>query len=518
MALELVRESIDCEQLLGENTVDTVIRDEYIIPDTHPDTSEILMLDAKPTIINKEVMQDKVYVEGQIEYNLLYLAKGEENRGIHNVVYTGKFSDYITVNGAEHKNMCDVECYVESVECKIVNDRKVAMEGIIKQKADVYKNYNFEVVKDVTGVSDIQLLKRPSSVDKVVGTVDGDILLKSHIQIPISKPQIGTVLKCDVHVHKKEVRLLDGKVNLSALGKVAVLYKAKDSNELGYVEDEVILNKEMEMPNIDSSMSNMSNLSLSAMDYDIKEDDLGEARILDVEALVKAMTKVINKEEIDVVEDAYSPHMMMDMSKNTYELNVIHGQSEGQNIVKGNIDAADARPAEIIMSSGNACVLERKIVEDKVVLEGLVDVKVLYKTTDENREIDVVTDQIPFTTTMEMPGAKIDMQCMARVNLESLETGIEANTIAVKAVVSSFAKTNYGVKKEFITDVRPIEGEIPTKKASITIYSVQPGDSLWKISKKYLTTSDVLMKVNEIDNPEMIKVGQKLIIPGRALL
>ena len=79
MDMELIKENIECEQLLDEDFSDTVVKAEYVIPDTHPDVNEVLMIDTKPFIVAKEVMQDKVLVEGQVEYTILYLAKGRRN-------------------------------------------------------------------------------------------------------------------------------------------------------------------------------------------------------------------------------------------------------------------------------------------------------------------------------------------------------------------------------------------------------------------------------------------------------
>ena len=59
---------------------------------------------------------------------------------------------------------------------------------------------------------------------------------------------------------------------------------------------------------------------------------------------------------------------------------------------------------------------------------------------------------------------------------------------------------------------------IAPKKASIIIYIVQSGDTLWKIAKKYSTTVDKLMEINEIEIPELIKPGDKIIIEGRAVI
>ena len=47
---------------------------------------------------------------------------------------------------------------------------------------------------------------------------------------------------------------------------------------------------------------------------------------------------------------------------------------------------------------------------------------------------------------------------------------------------------------------------------SILPYSVQSGDTLAKIAKKYNVTMEQLIKWNDIKNPDMITVGQQLKI------
>ena len=47
-------------------------------------------------------------------------------------------------------------------------------------------------------------------------------------------------------------------------------------------------------------------------------------------------------------------------------------------------------------------------------------------------------------------------------------------------------------------------------------YIVMPGDALWKIAKKYSTTVEAILKSNieRIKNPNLIQVGQSLVIPN----
>ncbi|MCY6485590.1 DUF3794 domain-containing protein [Clostridium aestuarii] len=520
MAMKLIKENIEYEQLLGEETMDIVIKEEYVVPDIQPDVKSILMLDSQPKITNREVMHDKVYLEGQIKYNVLYMANTDEDSEAYNAIYTKSFSTYIEMRGVQADMKCTAECYIEHMECNIINERKVAVEGIIKLKSSIYKKYEIEAVKDVEDIDDIQFLKNPSSVDKIVGVVNGELVSKSHMQVSMDKPEIGKILKCNVTIHKKEVKLLEGKIQIEAFTRVEVCYKAQNSRELYKIEDDVFISDEVEFEGIDYFMDNNTEFVIEDVEYDVKDNDLGERRIVDVESLIKTETRVMYKAEVDMIEDAYSPTKLLEMDKTNYELNVMLGQNTYETIVKENIELnnKNIRATEVVLCCGKTCVTDKKIVEDKVVIEGLARVDVIYKTDDKEEYIGIASQEIPFNCTVDIPGAKIDMSCMVKIYLENLEAFVEANTIAVKGIIKAYASVNYSTNKEFLVDIVPSEDNVINKKASITIYVVQDGDTLWKIAKKYCTTVDDLVKINEIENEDNIMVGEKLIIPGRAVI
>ena len=50
-------------------------------------------------------------------------------------------------------------------------------------------------------------------------------------------------------------------------------------------------------------------------------------------------------------------------------------------------------------------------------------------------------------------------------------------------------------------------------KASVTIYSVDKGDTLWNIAKRFGSTVDDIVRTNGIENPDNIQIGQKIYIP-----
>ncbi len=520
MEINLIRENIEYEQLLGENTADTVVKEEYVIPDTHPDVREILMLDVKAVINSKEIIEDKVYLEGQLQYNVLYISKDQERTDVENVIYSSKFSNTIDIVGARPEMICDTECFVEHMECKIVNERKICLEGILKLKSEVYKSFSFQIVKDIEAVNDVQYLKNPTSIDKVTRSFNGELVGKANIKVPMDKPEVLKVIKCDVNIHKKEVKLYDEKILINAFATINMMYKGKDSRELFYVEQEVMLNKEMNFQDVNPYMESYTDFIVDAMNYDIKEDDLGEKRIIDVEFLIKTNTRAMHKEDVDMIEDVYSPTTKLEMDKKDYGLNVMQGQLLTETLVKGDIELNSnmAKASKIIMCNANVCVTDKKVIEDKVIIEGIMNVTVLYRSDDEDKCLAAVSEEIPFTCGAEILGTKINMSSVCKATLENINADIEAGSISVRAVVKVYTRVSYMVQKKFLVDVYPIEAEVPKKKASITIYVVQSGDTLWKIAKKYNTTMQEIARVNAIEEPNVIKVSQKLIIPGRIVI
>ena len=60
-------------------------------------------------------------------------------------------------------------------------------------------------------------------------------------------------------------------------------------------------------------------------------------------------------------------------------------------------------------------------------------------------------------------------------------------------------------------DVQPLDTEKLQKLPGIVGYIVQPGDSLWKIAKKFHTTVDNIMDTNGLTS-DLLQPGEKLIL------
>jgi len=516
--IDVRKESVQFEQLLRENNSNTILKEEYLIPDTHPDVQQVLTVEARPMIINKELIGDKIVLEGKIEYTVIYLAK-EDGLVVNSVNYNQNFANNIDLNQGEYKVICEAQCNVEHIEATIMNERKISIQGIITIDWELYKSNEFEFVKDIEGSDEVEVLKKTETINKISANEDVELMGKCMIRVGMDKPQINKILKCSLRLHKKEVKIAEDKIYLGCYCKLNILYKGDDSKDIISLEDDIYLSKEEEVKGVTSDMIPTSCYEISNNDLMLEEDDLGEVRIINDEFIVKANVKIFSKENIDMIQDAYSNKCLIGLKKDEHEVGILHGSNNSETIVKHNIQLRenDLKPEHIISANAAIILTDKQVMKDRVVVEGIVKADVLYKTTDDEKYLSSVKAEIPFSAAIDIFGADEKMKSIVKGNLESIDAAIEGNSIAIKATIILSGKILYEMNKQFISDIIEEEGDMPEKKASITIYVVGADDTLWDLAKKYNTTVGDLIKINKIEDTEHIEQGQKLIIPGRAI-
>ncbi|WP_459480131.1 DUF3794 and LysM peptidoglycan-binding domain-containing protein [Clostridium saccharoperbutylacetonicum] len=516
--IDVIKENVQCEQLLRENNTNTLLKDEYLIPDTHPDVQEILTVEARPMIMSKDLIGDKIVIEGKVEYTVIYLAR-EDGLIANSVNYTQNFSNNIDLKQGENRVICEAECNVDHIDANIMNERKIAIQGIINIDWELYKSNEFEFVKDIEGNDDVEVLKNTETINKINAAQDIEMTGKSMIRVGMDKPQINKILKCSMLLHKKEAKIVDDKIQLGCYCKLNILYKGEDSKDILPLEDDVYLSKEEAISGITSDMFPTATYEITNNNLMLEEDDLGEVRIINDEIVVKVNVKIFSKENIDTIKDAYSPKCLLGLQKEDHDIGILQGMNNTEAIVKHNIQLKenDLRPEHIIAVNGNIILTDKQIMRDRVAVEGIIKVDILYKTTDEDRYMASIKAEVPFSAMIDISGADENMKSIVKAYLDNIDAFIEGNSIAIKANIILNGKILYEMNKEFISDIIEEEGNVPEKKASITIYVLGEGDNLWNLAKRYNTTVGDLIKINKIEEPEHMAPGQKIIIPGRAI-
>ena len=175
---------------------------------------------------------------------------------------------------------------------------------------------------------------------------------------------------------------------------------------------------------------------------------------------------------------------------------------------------AGQRVLQICHSDGLVKIDDVQIKENGLQIDGVMEAQILYLTADDTAPVAAFTEMIPFQMMAEVPGIKADSVYQLEPGLEQISAVmLGGDTVESKAVVTMDILVLNQVCEQVILGVReePVDVEKLKQMPGIVGYIVQPGDSLWKIARKFHTSVDEIMAANHLTD-SMIHPGDKLIL------
>jgi nucleoid-associated protein YgaU len=110
------------------------------------------------------------------------------------------------------------------------------------------------------------------------------------------------------------------------------------------------------------------------------------------------------------------------------------------------------------------------------------------------------------------------LNTIQREGAELQNLNLDGNQLFLKATAVSEASKNriWDAIKQVDPNFADLKHDIEVRQGNQT-YTVQPGDTLSKISKRFYGDPNKypqIAKANNLENPDQIKAGQQLLIPA----
>ncbi|KXG76190.1 DUF3794 and LysM peptidoglycan-binding domain-containing protein [Thermotalea metallivorans] len=516
MAVELIRDLLKIDQLVGEEYAQALVEGDIVVPDAKPDISRILSVDGIVNITGKEAVQDKIIVDGIVQFKILYASDGGD-QPVYSMNASAGFSQNIDIPGTTAEMNCMVMGEIEHIDFHIVNERKVAVKTVLNLSGRSFGVSKMDILREIHGLSDIQVLKERVRYSDLVGSSSSETIVRENFEIEENMPEIREILRCDAHAVEKETKVTDGKVIVSGMVKTNTLYVGEDDrNPLCLMKHEIPFTHFVEVPAAMGHMDCKIELKVDEVYADVKENTDGEKKLFEIEAIVKITAAVSEAEEKEVIIDAYSPSKKIKIEKKrvSYHLNV--GSNASNVIVKETLEIPDHLPEAFRVFNVHVkpVITDYRLVEDKNVMEGIIEANVLYLSQDKDQPIHSFRQEIPFRHFIEIPGVDDSMKADICLSIHDVDYSlINPEQVEVKVNVGASCVVAKNAQVEVVVHAEESDEPVDMQqRPSITIYFVQPGDTLWKIAKRYHTTISELVETNDIQNPNMLMPGDRLII------
>ncbi|KXL52087.1 putative cell wall hydrolase LytN precursor [Anaerotignum neopropionicum] len=515
MPMEWEKEEIVLKQQGGTQASQILLEGDIIAPDSKPDVNEVLCCHGKIKMRDVRVGDDRINLSGDLDLNILYSSdKGED--AVYAMNASLPIEDIIYMDGLEKDMQVKLSTVLEHLDCEVVNDRKLGVKAVIGLKADADRLHKVDAVVPNEG-NGMAFLKDKIYMEEVVAEKKDRFTIKEEITLPETAAAVGEILASEFSLADQEIRPMDGKVMIRSNLLMDILYTDDQGTGTVHVWSEKIpFNGYLEAEGITPKSTVDLDLTIGETSVKIVLDDDGEPKILDVDVTILGELSAWEAIEKTVVTDAYAPGMEVEVMRETVTYPVSVGRTKNQFSVKEKITLnSDELPMlQAGKAWGSLMIQDVNAMEDTIQVEGVLSVEILYFCQEDDHAVCMVKKGIPFTQKIEMKGVSPKDGINVKGSVEDIDFQILSDREG--ELLSSMILEVYASREEkavLVTDIYLKNTEKPLKPiAGAVIYTVQPGDSLWTIAKRFDTTIARILMVNDIENPDLIYPGQKLLI------
>lgn len=519
MSLELVKESIKINNLIGEDTAQTVIEHDIIVPDTNPDAARILLIDGEVYEKSSEVLQDKVAVNGAIRYKILYISD-DESRKVRSINNSSDFSYNVDVLNARFGLKANVKCEIEHIDYEILYGRKIKVKSIVRFDVKVCEEAEYDFVNNINGLEDIETLRDYIDINSTLGESSAYCNVNESIEIPAGKPTIKEILRSDVKVVGKDYKVSDNKIIAKGDLNILTLYIADDEeNSIQFMEHELPFTQFIDLQGINDTCECEVDYKLINYSFRAAEDNDGELRFLNAEVELMLRAQAYERKKVDILADAYSLSRKLTIEQKPFKSKKIVSKEKNQINIKETVYVDGDNPgiAQVFNVLSKPSLLECNIQNGAVTIEGAINNSILYLANNSEQPVSCYDCEIPFKQNIEIKDINPKMGCEIELDVEHCNYSmLSANEVEIRAIINVCVKVIDTVDVPLVTKVNesPLD-EKRSENPSITIYFSQPEDNMWKIAKKYYTTVDNIKKINNLSDEDNILPGQQIIIPRK---
>ena len=495
MPLTLAKETMDMnwKDAAASGSSQILLEGDMIVPDSKPDLQELLRCQGNVKIREKHVTDDRISFSGDLEISVLYRAKNGE-RPLYAMQASLPLEDFLHIDGLEKDMETSLDVVPEHLDCQIINDRKIGVKAVLGE-----------------GIESLQGILR---MEQNTAPLKDRFTVKEEITLPSAKPEIADVLWQTIDLIEQDIRAMDGKVMVRGNLRICMLYCDTEGN-LGSFCEKIPFSGYLEGEGIEPKTELTGTLQIEDAKLTPTVDEDGEARQLAVDVAVSAALQGRETVEREILQDAYAPTGTVTLEKETITYPVTVGSGKNQFSLKERIHLAESEKPLLRAEEvwGEVRLSEARTTTDAVEADGVLTVSLLYHCENDETPLCMLERGIPFGQMMELRGVEEGDNAAVQLRLDDLDFQMLSEQEGeLRAAVTMEAVVLRDETAEIVKDITPEEEAAPSPTAGAIIYMVQPQDTLWKIAKRYRTTVEDILSINEIENPDLIYPGQKLLI------
>lgn len=512
--MELKKEDIQMLRVKSKATSQVTFDTDYNVPDVKPDIARMIQNKGDVTIEEVRLNDGHAFFKGNLKVDLLYV--GEEEGKVYSLSAKLPLEENLNLEGIITGDKMCLKWEIEDLSVHTIHSRKLNIKAIVTFFAvvDELAGVRLPVAMEEDGIS---VKKKKMRLMSLAVHKKDTMRIKEEITLASNKPNIAELLWHTAEIRGLDLRPEDNMVRAKGELFVFALYIGDDENNpLQWVEYSIPFQGEVECSG--STQEMISNIDTAVIQHgiEIKPDSDGEERILMVDVVLELNMKLYREEEHDLILDVYTPakECIPHGRQEVLESLLVRNYSKCRVSDRIEVKETQGKILQICHSQGKIKLDKTRVVENGILAEGIVHMKVLYIVGNDNMPFYSMEAMVPFTHVVEARGITEDCIYYLKTELEQLSTTmVDSNEIEVKATVGLNALV-VKCETEMVIDKveeKPLDMKKIQAMPGILVYMVKPEDTLWDIAKRFYTTVEEICQLNEIEETAL-KPYQPLLL------
>ena len=315
-------------------------------------------------------------------------------------------------------------------------------------------------------------------------------------------------MKAELKIINKDTKISYNKVLAKADLAVKLLYLTED-NRINSVEGMIPIMGFIDIPNIEED--NICDMKYEIKNLLVKANSVEEHSIY-VDAEIQIYCSVYKKQSINLIQDLYSPSKGLLFTQR--QIRVMQTKEIVQNTCnireKQSIPELDGN--KIYDVTINPTIQNQTLLNDRIIYEGEVALNFIYASGNTSG-IDTKIIRVPFHYNVDLAGVNANSKVETSIEIGLQDFIVTADdNVDIKIDLIFVTGMSRNVEVNIIDDIKEDEN-YDFCTCSMVVYYVKPGDTLWKIAKRFGSTVEEIARVNGIENVDKLNVAQQLFIP-----
>lgn len=516
--MELLKKEVNQNITKYKTYMQMTFEDDYVVKDTLPDVGRIISKQASIQIDEKRTVNDSVWINGTIKFEILYVA---ENALAMLERLEGEIPFQEKVNLTEDGDGDNTSIYpiIEDFDASIINSRKIALRGLagFEVRVELEKSSPLYLDADIG----VPIEKKYGEVDylNLEKTYKDKVRVIRDVELSKSKENISKIIYC--YVNPLNVKCESLGINYEITGdiNVCIIY-VNDNNQIEWFENVIDFKEELDITQSKSEEDNVicwckigrsQGKAVPQMDYD------HEYRQFEIELSLDLEIRCYTYNNEQILQDAYSVKGEVELQKEDIALTglLVKNTAKCRIDERQIVDIKD-KILQICGYKADISIEDIKRNPNSLLISGLLLVDMLYISGQEGSWVDCEKMQIPFEQKIDLLEAPSDIEYEIEAWVEHLQLELlDSTSVEIKGNISI---ATIVFEKKYCQMIEEIEysedGPSSDDLAGIIGYVVSDDENLWDIAKAHKTTIRNIEEDNEIDGGSINK-GDKILIIKR---